>query len=169
MLHMYTKFEDNIYVCSSVITKNVFFFFHLQRNIVTLWRHSVTSSITSSPWKYFFLQNLRWSFYFSCQFEAVCNILTFSKWPPFWGFDEIFTTSDTGIWICYKDSHEHLWHFELLIGALAQILTDLFHFKILTYLTSSMTHSTIVCKGVFTIQWYISTLSFKMISLFVLQ
>ena len=36
-------------------------------------------------------------------------------------------------------------------------------------MTSSMKHSTIVCKGIFTIQWYISTLSFKMISLFVLK
>ena len=36
-------------------------------------------------------------------------------------------------------------------------------------MTSSMKHSMIVCKGVFTIQWCISTLSLKVISLFVLQ
>ena len=47
---------------------------------------------------------------------------------------KFFTRSDTGSWISYKDSHKHLWHFELLINALAQILTELLQFKVLTYL-----------------------------------
>ena len=123
-------------------------------------------------WKYLFLHNLGQSSHFWCQFEAAFNILTFSKWPPFWARNEIFTGSDTGSWIFYEDSHKHLWHFELLIDALAQILTELLQFKVLTYfwdpMTSSMKQSTIVCKGIFTIQWYICTLSLKMIY-FVLQ
>ena len=98
-----------------------------------IWGLPVMSSMTSLPWKYFSLHNLGWSFHFWCQIEAVFNILTFSNWPPFWGRDEIFTGSDTGISICYKDSHEHLWHFELLIDALAQILTELLQFEVLTY------------------------------------
>ena len=75
-----------------------------------------------------------------------------------------FTGSDTRMWICYKDSHEHLWHFELLIDIAVQRY-DLFW----DLMTSSVKQSTIVCKGVLTIQWYICTLSLKVISLFVLQ
>ena len=105
-----------------------------------LWGHSVTSSMTSSLWKYFFLHNLGWSFHCWCQIEAVFYIWTFSKWPPFWGRKEFFTWSDTGIWICYNDSHEHLWHFELFIDALAQILTELLEFKVLTYFGTLWRH-----------------------------
>ena len=106
-------------------------FFHLKKNIEKqLWGHSVTSSMTSSPCKYFFLHYLIWSFHLWCQIEAVFNIVTFSKWPPFWGGDEIVIGSDTGIWTCYKDYHEHLWHGQYLIDALTQIRSELLQFKI---------------------------------------
>ena len=36
--------------------------------------------------------------------------------------------SDTEIWICYNDSHEHLRNFELLIASLAHISTELLQF-----------------------------------------
>ena len=101
----------------------------------------MTSSMTSSLWKYFFLHNLGWSFHFLYQLEAVFYIWPFPKWPAFWGRkDFFFTWSDTGIWICYKDSHEHLWYFELLIDSLAQILTELLEFKILTYFGTLWRH-----------------------------
>ena len=83
--------------------------------------------------KIFFLHNLGWSFHFWCQIEAVFNILTFVNWPSFWGRDKNVYRNDTGIWICYKDSHEHLWYFELLVDVLAQILTWLLQFEVLTY------------------------------------
>ena len=76
-----------------------------------------------------FFNDLGWSFHFWCQIEAVFNILSFSKWPTFWGRDILFTGSDTGIWICKKYNHERLWHFELLIASLAQILKELFQYK----------------------------------------
>ena len=44
-----------------------------------------------------------------------------------------FTGSYTGSWRCQQDSHEHFRHFELLIHALAQILTEISQFQILTY------------------------------------
>ena len=53
---------------------------------------------------------------------------------------KFFTRSETGIWICCKDSHEHLWHFELLIDALVQILGELLHFKVLTYFGTLWRH-----------------------------
>ena len=43
------------------------------------------------------------------------------------------TGSYTGSWIYQKDSHEYFRHFELLIDALAQILTEIYHFQNLTY------------------------------------
>ena len=66
--------------------------------------------------------------------------LAFSKMAAIWGRKEFFTWSDTGIWICYKDSHEHLWYVELLIDALAPILTELLEFKILTYFGTLWRH-----------------------------
>ena len=44
---------------------------------------------------------------------------------------KFFTGSYTGSWIYQKDSHEHFRHFELLIDALARILTEIYvNFKI---------------------------------------
>ena len=134
MLHMYTKFD--IFVRSSVITKNVFFSLIKEyretslRSLCEVIDNFITMKIV------FFLHNLVLSFYFCCQFEAV----TFSRWLPFWGRHEIFTGSDTEIWICYKYSHEHLWNFELLIDALVEILTELLQFKVLTYFRTLWRH-----------------------------
>ena len=130
MIHMCTKFEDDIFGRSIVIMKNVILSF------IKEYRETMTSSL----WKYFFLHNLGWTFHCWCQIEAVFYIWTFSKWPPFWGRKEFFTWSDTGIWICYNDGHEHLWHFELFIDALAQILTELLEFKVLTYFGTLWRH-----------------------------
>ena len=44
-----------------------------------------------------------------------------------------FIGSYTGRWIYKKDSHEHFQHFELLIDALTQILTEKYQFQNLTY------------------------------------
>ena len=45
-----------------------------------------------------------------------------------------FTGSHTESWIFYEDSPEHLWHFEVLIDGLAQILTEILKFEVLTFL-----------------------------------
>ena len=44
-----------------------------------------------------------------------------------------FTESYTESSIYQKDSHEHIRHFELLIDAPAQILTEIYQFQNLTY------------------------------------
>ena len=111
------------------------YFFHLKRNIERLiWGHSVTTSITSSPWNIF--SCIIWD-------DLFTSVVNLKLCVIFWHFQNgrhfevatkfFFSGSDTGIWICYKDSHGHLWHFELLIDALAQILTEPLHFKVLTY------------------------------------
>ena len=51
-----------------------------------------------------------------------------------------FTWTYTGSWIDQKDSHEHFRHFELLIDALAQILTVIYHFQNLTYFVTWWRH-----------------------------
>ena len=132
MIHMFTRFEDGVFVRFSVITKNAIFSYIKGYRETTL-RSPCDVIDDVITMRIVFLHNLGWSFHFCCQFEALCNILTFSIWPPFWPRDEIFTGSNTGIWIYQEDSHEHLWHFEYLIDALAQILTELLQFKVLTY------------------------------------
>ena len=60
--------------------------FHLNMNIEgTLWRHAVTSSVTSWTSETFSCNNVRCSFHILCQKEPISNISKFSKWPPFWG------------------------------------------------------------------------------------
>ena len=49
-----------------------------------------------------------------------------------------FTGSYTWNWIYQTDSHEHFRHFELLMDALAHILTEICHFFFMV-MTSSMT------------------------------
>ena len=131
MIHMYTKFEDDTFVRSSVITKNVIFL--IKEYSVRLWCHPVTSSMTSSPWKYF--SHIIWDDLFISDVELkLCLIFWhFQNGHHFEVATNFFTGSDTRNWICYKDSHEHLWHFELLIDALAQILTELLQFQVFTY------------------------------------
>ena len=65
----------------------------------------------------------------------------------------------------FSDSQSNFLHFELLVASLAQILTELQSFDLFwgDPMTSSMKQSTIICKGIFTIQLYICTLSLKMI------
>ena len=78
--------------------------------------------------KILFWHNLGRSFHIWGQIEAVFYISIFSKSPPFWARDKRFIGSYTGIWIHQKDSHAQIRHFELLIDALAQILTEICQF-----------------------------------------
>ena len=68
------------------------------------------------------------------------HISKFSKWPPFWARDKLFTVSYTGRRIYQKDSHEHFRHFELLIDAVIQILTKNYQFQNLTYFVTWWRH-----------------------------
>ena len=90
------------------------------------WRHHHENIFSCIIWDELFISGVKlklclifWHFQNGRHFELATKV---------------FIGSDTGSWICYKDNHEHLWHFELLINVLAQILTELLQFKVLTYL-----------------------------------
>ena len=115
--------------------------FHSYRNIEgRLWGHPVTSSMTSSSWKYFFC--IIWDDLFISDVKLkLCLIFqNFQNGRYFELATNFFTGSYTGSWIDQKDSHEHFRHFELLIDALAQILTDIYHFQNLTYFVTWWRH-----------------------------
>ena len=101
----------------------------IERNFeATLWRHRWRLHHK----KTYFWHKLGRSFHIWVQIEDVFNISKFSKWPPFWARDKIFLAgSYTGSWKYQKNSHEDFRHFELLIDALTQILTEIYiDFKI---------------------------------------
>ena len=57
----------------------------------------------------------------------------FQKWRNFEVLANFFVGSVTGNWVCYIDSQVHYLHFDPLIDAVAQILTELWYFQNLTY------------------------------------
>ena len=79
--------------------------------------------------KYFLEHILGRSFHIWGKIAAVFSISKFSKWPAFSGRDNFFYR------MLYRqllqDSHEYFRYFELLIDALAQILTEIYQFQIL--------------------------------------
>ena len=65
--------------------------FHLNMNIEgTLWRHAVTSLVTSSLWKSFWWMIYILSFYTCCQIEAILKTAKFLKLTKIWGPGELF-------------------------------------------------------------------------------
>ena len=103
--------------------------------------HGVTSLVTSSAWKYFFLDYLHtivpypmsnWGYLW--KFIKFWN---FQKWRNFKVLANFFVGGVTGNWVCNIDSQVHYLHFELLIDVLAQILTELWWFQNLTYFLTS--------------------------------
>ena len=129
---MHRKFNDDIFARFQLSWKMLLF--HIYRNIEgRLWGHTVTSSMTSSSWKYFF--GIIWDNIFISEVKLkLCSIFqNFQNGRHFELATYFFTGSYTGSWIYQKDSHEHFRHFELLIDALAQILTEIYQFQNLTY------------------------------------
>ena len=65
--------------------------FHLNMNIEgTLWRHAVTSLVTSSLWKSFWWMIYILSFYTCCQIEAILKTAKLFKLTKIWGPGELF-------------------------------------------------------------------------------
>ena len=111
---------------------------NIKRNFeATLWRHR---------WRHhhknFFWYDLGRSVHVWGQIDAVVNISKFSKWPPFWACDKMFYRK---LYLKLNitppnDSHEHFRHFELLIGAVTQILAVIYQFQNLTYFVTWWRH-----------------------------
>ena len=137
---MCTKFEDDIFGRSSVIMKNVILSFIKEYRETTL--RSLCDVIDDVINIRIFFSSIIWDDLFIADVKLkLC--FTFGHFQNGRHFEVakiFFTWSDTGIWICYNDSHEHLWHFELLVDALAQILTELLEFKVLTYFGTLWRH-----------------------------
>ena len=139
MIHMHRKFNDDIFARCLVIMKNVIISFI--KNIESrFWSHPVTSSMTSSSWKYFF--GIIWDDLFISEGKLkLCLIFqNFRNGHYFELATNLFTGSYTGRRIYQTESHEHFRHFELLIDALAQILTEIYHFQNLTYFLTWWRH-----------------------------
>ena len=139
MIHMHRKFNDAIFARFSVTMKNVVIS-HIKEYREPTLRPPCDVIDDVIIMKILFWHDMGRSFHIWGQIEAVFNISKFSKWPLFWARDKIFTGSYTGSWIYQKDSHEHFRHFELLIDALAQILTEICKFQNLTYFVTWWRH-----------------------------
>ena len=96
MLTMHTKLEDDIFVRSLFMTKNVMF---IKEYRETIWGLPVTSSMTSSPWKYFpciiwddlFISDVKlklclifWHFQTGRRFEIATQILPWAMLKKCW-------------------------------------------------------------------------------------
>ena len=139
-----------------------------------LWGHPVTSLMTPSPLKFFF--GIIWDDLIIWEVRLkLCLIFNFFlKWPPFWARDKRFLPKfHNGSWIYQNDSHEHFWHFEYFIVAVAQILTgdiSISKFELCYYLvTSSITAWIYIYIIVVISSWYLCTGSLMMISLLVFK
>ena len=108
--------------------------FHLNMNIEgTLWRHAVTSLVTSSLWKSFWWMIYILSFYTCCQIEAILKTANFLNWRKFEVQATFLILSVTGSLLYWPDSQGHSLHFELLIEVLAKKLRELWQFQNLVY------------------------------------
>ena len=104
-------------------------------------KHEYREKLWGQPWRHrwrhhhikLYWHNLGRSFHIWGQIEAVFNISNFFKMAAILSPTNFFTGSYTGSWIYQKDSHEHFRHFEILIDAVTQILTEIYQFQNLTY------------------------------------
>ena len=99
-----------------VIVKNVLISFIKECRELTLMPPcdviTMKNTLSGIIWDDFFISQVKLS--------SVFNILTFLKWPPFWGRDKLF----------YRKWYRKL--FEFLIDALAELLMEVYQFQNLT-------------------------------------
>ena len=140
MLHMHRKFYDDIFARCLVIMKNVIISFIKEYRGPTLRPPcDVIDDVIIMKILLFgiILDNL---FISEVKLKLCLIFQNFQNGRYFELATNFFTGSYTGSWIYQKDSHEHFRHFELLIDALAQILTELYQFQNLTYFVTWWRH-----------------------------
>ena len=140
MIHMHRKFNDDIFARCLVIMKNVVISYIKKYRGPTLrwrhrWRHHHENTFFGIIWDDIFISEVKLklclifqNFQIGRHFELATNF---------------FTGSYTGRRIYQKDSHEHFRHFELLINAVIQILTDIYQFHNLTYFVTWWRHENV--------------------------
>ena len=141
MIHMHRKFNDDIFARCLVIMKNVISF------IKEYWGPTLRPPcdvIDDVIIMKILLFGIIWDDLFISEVKLkLCLIFqNFQNGRYFELATNFFTGSYTGSWTYQKDSHEHFRHFELLIDALAQILTEIYQFqkKFVTYFVTWWRH-----------------------------
>ena len=133
MIPMHRKFNDDIFARFLVIMKNVVISFIKEYRGPTL-RPPCDAIDDVIIMKILFFGIIWDDLFISDVNLKLCLIFqNFQNGRHFELATNFFTGSYTGSWIYQKDSHEHFRHFELLIYALAQILTEIYQFQNLTY------------------------------------
>ena len=134
MIHMHRKFNDAIFARFSVIMKNVVISYIKEYRGPTLRPPcDVIDDVMIMKILFF---GIIWDGHFisEVKFKLCLIFQNFQNGRYFELATNFFTGSYTGSWIYQKDNHEHFRHFELLIDALAQILTEIYQFQNFTYL-----------------------------------
>ena len=139
IIHMHSKFNDVIFAHCLVIMKNVIISFIKEYRGPTL-RPPCDVIDDVIIMKIFF--SMIWDDPFISEVKLkLCLIFqNFQIGHYFELATNFFIGSYIGSWIDQKDSHKHFRHFELLIDALAQILTEIYHFQNLTYFVTWWRH-----------------------------
>ena len=140
MIHMHREFNDDIFARCLVIMKNVIISFIKECrgptlrppcdviNDVIIMKILSFGIISDNP----FISGVK---------LKLCLIFqNFQNGHYFELATNLFTGSYTGSWIDQKHSHKHFRHFEDLIDALAQILTEIYQFQNLTYFVTWWRH-----------------------------
>ena len=133
MIPMHRKFSDDIFARFSVIMKNVVISFIKEYRGPTLKPPcDVIDDVIIM--KILFWTKFGTIFsYLKSDWSCVYYLKIFKMVAILSSRQTFFTGNYTGSWIYQKDSHEHFRYFELLIDALAQILTEVYQFQNLTY------------------------------------
>ena len=140
MIHMHRKFNDDIFARCLVIMKNAIISFINEYRGPTLRPPcDVIDDVIIMKIPFF---GIIWDDLFISEVKVkLCLIFqNFQNGLYFELATNFFTGSYSGSWIDQKDSHEHFRHFEFLIDALAQILTEIYHFQNLTYFVTWWRH-----------------------------
>ena len=136
MIHMQRKFNDDIFARCLVSMKNVVISYIKEYCGPTL-RPPCDVIDDVIIMKIFFLHN----FVISEVKLKLCLIFqNFQNGSHFELATNVFTGSYIGSWIYQKDSHEHFRHFEFLIDAVIQLLTEIYQFQNLTYFVTWWRH-----------------------------
>ena len=95
----------------------------------TLWRHRWRHHHENTFW------GIIWDdlFVFEVKLKLCSIFQNLKNGRHFELATNFFTGSYTRGWTYQKDSHEHFRHFEFLVDAIAQILTEIYQFQNLTY------------------------------------
>ena len=130
---MHMKFCDDIFACFLVIMKNVVISFIKEYRGPTL-RPPCDVIDDVIIMKIHFLTKFGTIFsYMRSDWSCVNYFKIFKMAAILSSRQTFFTRNYTGSWIYQKDSHAYFRHFELLIDALAKILTEIYQFQNLTY------------------------------------